>query len=605
MTICKWKAVFAVATAVLLAATGAWATGEEEEGSSGAAMSPSDIDTKPVYGGNLTTADNTWSSVWDPTVLIHGIQVVPAIYDQLFEYDITQGPRGTGEWGLNDFNWQNPNVITFQVIESNEVISPTQLRWKIRRGIHYHDRPPANGREMTVEDVLVTWEHVTAEPRSGLMYKGDELLKMTADPNDPWAINVELAAPDSLGLWVYLTSALNGVLPAEWWRDDSINREDWRNHMGSGPFWPIDVVEGSHITYTRNPNYWMEDPLNPGNQLPYLDTMQIISFADGAARIAALRSGKLDRQVQNGLTPTQIDDLRRSNPEIRTNETWAHGQYAALRADLAPWNDIRVRQAAMLAVDHEALREFFTPEHYHYPGFPVKRSAGKPQYHTKADLDAVRPDLARLYEYHPDEAERLLDEAGYPRGEDGIRFETTFITDSTLDENYPAYFAYFEDVGIRVNMDPIPNGGHWGMIGGADGPNDEHFTGLAFHNAGGTSFSVLATHFWNAPYRPFYSMGRIQGTPEALEVERLFEKVNLLEANTPEWTEALLDLVFYWQEQLWFLDFGAVHEYMAWQPWVKGMEGMSGLQTYQYHFTKYFWIDAALKKELSGRDADE
>ena len=319
----------------------------------------------------------------------------------------------------------------------------------------------------------------------------------------------------------------------------------------------------------------------------------------------SVRSGKLDRQVQNGLTPTQVDDLRRSNPEILTNETWAHGQYAALRADLAPWNDLRVRQAAMLAVDHEALRDFFTPEHSHYPGFPVKRSAGKPQYHTGAELNAVRPDLARLYEYHPDEAERLLDEAGYPRGEDGIRFETSFITDSTLDENYPAYFAYFEDVGIRVNMDPIPNGGHWGMIGGADGPNDERFTGLAFHNAGGTSFSVLATHFWNAPYRPFYSMGRIQGSPEALEVERLFEAVNLLEANTPEWTDALLDLVFYWQEQLWFLDFGAVHEYMAWQPWVKGMEGMSGLQTYQYHFTKYFWIDAALKKEISGRDADE
>ena len=68
------------------------------------------------------------------------------------------------------------------------------MRWKIRRGIHYHDRPPANGREMTVEDVLVTWEHVTAEPRSGPMYKGDELLKMTADPNDPWTINVELSA---------------------------------------------------------------------------------------------------------------------------------------------------------------------------------------------------------------------------------------------------------------------------------------------------------------------------------------------------------------------------------------------------------------------------
>lgn len=258
----------------------------------------------------------------------------------------------------------------------------------------------------------------------------------------------------------------------------------------------------------------------------------------------------------------------------------------------------------MLAVDHAGLEEFFTPEHYHYPGFPTKRSAGKPQYHTKAELDRVRPDVARLYEYDPAEAERLLDEAGYPRGDDGIRFETSFITDPVY-ENYEVYFGYLEEVGIRVNFDPIPNGGHWGMIHSETGPNDEKFTGLAFHNAGGTSFSVLATHFWNAPYRPLYSMGRIQGSPEALEVERLFNAVNLLEANTPEWTEALLELVFYWQEQLWFLDFGAVHEYMAWQPWVKGKEGMSGLQTYQYHFTKYFWIDAALKKDLSGRDADE
>ena len=84
MTIRKVKTVLAAAAAALLAATGAWATGEEE-GSSGMAMSPADIDTVPVYGGNLTTADNTWSSVWDPTVLQHGIQVVPAIYDQLFE----------------------------------------------------------------------------------------------------------------------------------------------------------------------------------------------------------------------------------------------------------------------------------------------------------------------------------------------------------------------------------------------------------------------------------------------------------------------------------------------------------------------------------------
>ena len=57
--------------------------------------------------------------------------------------------------------------------------------------------------------------------------------------------------------------------------------------------------------------------------------------------------------------------------------------------------------------------------------------------------------------------------------------------------------------------------------------------------------------------------------------------------------------------QQWFLDFGAINTYQAWQPWVKGKAGMSGYATAQYHFTKYFWIDAAQKMELSGRAANE
>jgi ABC-type oligopeptide transport system substrate-binding subunit len=56
-------------------------------------------------------------------------------------------------------------------------------------------------------------------------------------------------------------------LPREYWEDDSINKEDWHNHMGSGPFWPTDVVEGSHVTYDKNPNYWQTDPFHPENRV--------------------------------------------------------------------------------------------------------------------------------------------------------------------------------------------------------------------------------------------------------------------------------------------------------------------------------------------------
>ena len=603
MVIGKWKAVFAVATAVLLAASGVWASPAAEEGSSGD-MAPSEIDTNPVYGGNLVTADNTWTSVWDPTVLIHGIQVVPAIYDQLFEFDIAKGPRGTGEYTLEDHNWLALGALRGQVIESNEVISPTQMKWTVRRGIHYHNRPPANGRELTREDVLVTWATVAAEPRSGLMYKGDEMLRMTADPSDDWTINVEMADPDTLGLWAYIITSLNGVLPAEYWQDTSINREDWRNHMGSGPYWPTEVVEGSHITYAKNPDYWQTDPLNPGNQLPYLDTMQIVAFADGAARVAALRSGKLDRMVVPGMTPVELQALQRSNPEIQTGPSWTLGQYAAVRADLEPWSDIRVRHAAMMAVNHAELQEFHG-EHYSYPAFPTKPSVGKPEHLSKEELDEIAPDIGRLYGYHPDEAEKLLDEAGYPRGDDGIRFETSIIADPQTAQYYEAFMGYLEDVGIRVNFNMIPNGAHYAAVGGAAGPNDEVFTGLAAHDHGATSIGILGIAFWNAPYRPFYSMGRIQGSPEALEAERLWLDVNKATFGSDEHTRLWQELHLFWMNQQWFLDFGAINTYQAWQPWVKGKAGMSGYATAQYHFTKYFWIDAAQKMELSGRAANE
>ena len=604
MIIYKSKNVLAVAMVFFLAAAGIWATGDTE-GSGDGLVSPADIDTKPVYGGNLVTADNTWTSVWDPTVLIHGIQVVPAIYDQLFEFDITKGPRGTGEFTLHDHNWLNPNAFTGQVIESNTVLSPTQMKWKVRRGIHYHNRPPANGRELTREDVLVTWATVAAEPRSGLMYKGDEILMMTPDPSDDWTINVEMSQPDTLGLWAYIITSLNGVLPAEYWRDTSINREDWRNHMGSGPFWPSEVVEGSHITYTKNPDYWQTDPLNPGNQLPYLDTMQIVAFADGAARVAALRSGKLDRMVIPGMTPVELQALQRSNPEIQTGPSWPLGQYATVRADLEPWSDIRVRHAAMLAVNHEELKDLLGQEHYFYPGFPTKESVGKPEHFTKAELDAVAPHIGRLYEHHPDEAERLLDEAGYPRGADGIRFETSIIADPATAQNYEAFMAYFEDVGIRVNFDMMPNGAHYAATGGAAGPNDEIYTGLAAHDHGATSIGIMPITFWSAPWRPFYIMGRIQGTPAAIEAERMWDAVNNAPVGTAENERLLLEYHLFWMNELWFLDFGSVNTYQAWQPWVKGKEGMSGYATAQYHFTKYFWIDAAQKMELSGRAANE
>ena len=85
-----------------------------------------------------------------------------------------------------------------------------------------------------------------------------------------------------------------------------------------------------------------------------------------------------------------------------------------------------------------------------------------------------------------------------------------------------------------------------------------------------TSIGILGIAFWNAPYRPFYSMGRIQGSPEALEAERLWLDVNKATFGSDEHTRLWQELHLFWMNQQWFLDFGAINTYQAWQPWVKG-----------------------------------
>ena len=93
---------------------------------------------------------------------------------------------------------------------------------------------------------------------------------------------------------------------------------DWENVIGTGPFLITDYVSGSIIKFERNPNYWQNDPLNPGNQLPYVDEVKIMIMTDPSTRLAALRSAQLD-YIANDRVPIykeDADSLMATNPEL-------------------------------------------------------------------------------------------------------------------------------------------------------------------------------------------------------------------------------------------------------------------------------------------------
>ena len=70
------------------------------------------------------------------------------------------------------------------------------------------------------------------------------------------------------------------------------------------------------------------------------------------------------------------------------------------------------------------------------------------------------------YGYDPERAERLLDEAGYPRGADGIRFKTTLLIDDNRGDVEYTQVAkdYWAQIGVDVEMSltDVPTlSAHW------------------------------------------------------------------------------------------------------------------------------------------------
>ena len=115
---------------------------------------------------------------------------------------------------------------------------------------------------------------------------------------------------------------------------------DWRNLVGTGPFMLTDWVDGSSMTWVKNPDYWGHDEKYPENRLPYIDELVRLIMPDQATRISAMRTGQIDYLAHNSngrfATVDPVESLQRTNPELRVNAFYFHrGGERCLQRDQA------------------------------------------------------------------------------------------------------------------------------------------------------------------------------------------------------------------------------------------------------------------------------
>lgn len=346
--------------------------------------------------------------------------------------------------------------------------------------VTYHLRPNvkwADGQPFTSADVKFTWEAVKNPAFKAESKGGTEDIE-SIDTPDPLTVvaHYKRVAPDFKS-----TLFTFGVFPKHVLEGQDLNTTKFFDKpFGTGPFMVKEYKQGQYVVLTRNPYYWRKD--KNGVQLPYLDQLIFKIIPDSNTIVTQLKSGEV--QMAYGVPYSQAASLKtQSNLKVISSQqlAWSHLDFNVKGPKAL--QDLKVRQAIAYSINKEAL---------------VKALGGYPKTINSVVLPIFpfyNPDVPK-YPYDPEKANQLLDSAGYKKGSDGIRRDSSGnpLRFRILSEAGRSQYELMEQV-IIANLKAI------GIQGVADNK-----TGVAYRDAHYKGDYDLYLGGWITPADPDYSI---------------------------------------------------------------------------------------------------
>jgi len=534
---------------------------------------------KPRYGGVVRMAFQADPLYFDESFgLAYWATTLAQTHEDLLDGDWFKGPYGTGEvsWNAGAYT-PGPEFMWGRLAESWELADSDTLVYHIRKGVRFHNKPPTNGREMTAEDVVFSINYVWAAEKSyhnkSFPYK-DYIVSITAP--DEWTVAIKSAPGKAAIVWEWTSNRLK-IIPPEPVKEFG-NFSDWRNNCGTGPYMLKDYVSGNSATFVRNPDYWRMDPAHPENRLPYPDGLKYLIIPDASTRLAALRTAKIDQL--GAITWEDAESIFKSNPELKHVKVMPSGAPAIhMRVDkpTIALHDVRVRRALMLAIDNHAIKDSYYGGHAEILAHPITPMA------EFSDIfippEKLPAQLRELYEYHPDKAKQLLQEAGYPDG-----FKTEVVCHNAQVDLLSIVKAYLEKVGVEMELS-VKEYSIWSSMGTRK-QHEQMYMGP------GTSST---TCFRFPRLMPGVTFNYSNANDPVIK-----DAYNAIASAWPDEAKRrklMKDAVPHVIGQVYMLILPAAHGYTFWQPRLRRYHGELGIGTLGsfWDWPKYVWIDEDAK----------
>lgn len=375
--------------------------------------------------------------------------------------------------GLVKFN-QATLEVEPALAESWEVNEDaTEWTFHLRQGVKFHDDPcfpDGKGREMKAQDV--EWcihQLCMATPQNQMFWLVADRLKgahqcyeMSMENPDEHMHLEGVQVVDDYTIKLVLEYPFAGFLqlvghtgfyvyPREAYEKYGLDMNV--QAVGTGPFTLKAFKPNEVAVLERNTNYWRLD--EHGNQLPYLDAVQVSFVKDKKSELLKFKNGELDMiftlpiemysDVMSGLDEAQAGKGQDFHPQVKPSMS-VH--YYAFQHTHPVFADVRVRKAFNMAVDRNALVNSTlqgegTPGHYGIvpPAFPNYS-------HSKLEAAPFDPEAARA----------LLAEAGYPDGE-GFPEITLELTSGGSNYELVAQVVtkmLQDNLGVEIKMQVLP-----------------------------------------------------------------------------------------------------------------------------------------------------